>query len=246
MAEVIFTQSQNQRSHFLVFVLRTYLTLVLPVLLVLISVRLVMTPLFLQVEYPRPGFPVDYYGFTIQDRLDYGPYALNYLLNGETIDYLGNLKFPDGTNMYNVRELHHMRDVKIVTQWAFRIAIASGALTFIFAFTLWRNTGNHVELYRGLFNGSVLTLGIVATIIISAFISWDLFFTGFHTIFFASGTWRFEYSDTLIRLFPEQFWFDAAITIGVITVTGAILIMFLSWNGLSNLKRHNFDTHASE
>jgi uncharacterized membrane protein len=47
-------------------------------------------------------------------------------------------------------------------------------------------------------------------------------------MFFAQGTWQFLYSDTLIRMFPEQFWFDAALVIGTLTSLGAIVILILS------------------
>ncbi|MBZ0100422.1 MAG: DUF1461 domain-containing protein, partial [Taibaiella sp.] len=64
---------------------------------------------------------------------------------------------------------------------------------------------------------------------LAAIISWDFFFTCFHSTFFESGTWRFAFSDTLIRLFPEQFWFDAALTIGGLTTFGAVSIVGISW-----------------
>ncbi len=105
--------------------------LALPFLLALISIRLVMTPFFLQIEYNLPGFPEDYYGFTREDRLDYAPSALEYLLNGADIDFLGDLHFPDGSSMYNVRELHHMRDVKSVTQYAYLLAVIGGVIFIV-------------------------------------------------------------------------------------------------------------------
>lgn len=38
---------------------------------------------------------------------------MNYLTNDEGIEFLGDLKFPDGSPVYNERELHHMVDVKV-------------------------------------------------------------------------------------------------------------------------------------
>ena len=51
----------------------------------------------------------------------------------------------------------------------------------------------------------------------------------FHRIFFAEGTWIFLRSDTLIRLFPIQFWIDVAVTAVVMLVAEAILIAFVGW-----------------
>lgn len=208
-------------------ILRTYMTVALPFLLALMSIRFVMTPLFLQFEYNRAGFPDDFYGFTREDRLNYAPYALEYLLNGDDIDFLGDLRFTDGSSMYNARELHHMCDVKVVTQYAYLAAVGGGLTAVIAAFYLYRT--NRSLLRSGLFNGAIFTLSIIATIIVIAVINWDFFFTGFHNLFFTSGTWRFEYSDTLIRLFPEQFWFDAALTIGFLTFLNAVIILVTTW-----------------
>jgi integral membrane protein (TIGR01906 family) len=234
MSETIVNPTQGRTAQPLVTGLRLYVTIALPFLLALISVRVVMSPLFLQVEYNRAGFPEDYYGFTQQDRLTYAPYALDYLLNGENIDFLGDLQFPDGSSMYNVRELHHMRDVKTVTQYAFGLAILGSILYVIAAIYLYRMQPR--LLRNSLFSGALLTLGIIAAIVIIAVVNWDFFFTGFHTLFFASGTWRFEYSDTLIRLFPEQFWFDAALVIGGLTCIGALIILSCTfyWARLSS------------
>lgn len=227
MADLALTaENRPAASPSLRFILRLAIVIPLPILLALTSARLVMTPLFLQVEYNRPGFPADYYGFTTADRLQYAPYALNYLLNADDIDYLGDLRFPDGERMYNTRELHHMRDVKIVTQFAFLLALGLAVEMLIVGFSLYRFSP--AELYAALSGGALLTWGIIAAIVIIAIVSWDYFFTTFHTLFFASGTWRFEYSDTLIRLFPEQFWFDAALTIGALTVAAAGAILFIA------------------
>jgi integral membrane protein (TIGR01906 family) len=217
----------TQHPRILIRVLRVYLTLALPVLLVLASIRVVMTPMFLSFEYMRADFPEDVYGFTREDRLTYAPYAVDYLLNGEGITYLSDLRFPDGTSLYNARELHHMRDVKAVTQIAFFVAVVMGIGAIVVSVVLRRFSGR--SMWQGLFSGSVVTLAIIAAIVIAAVINWDFFFTGFHTLFFTSGSWRFAYSDTLIRLFPEQFWFDAALLIGGLTTLGAAIILVISW-----------------
>ncbi|MBZ0277606.1 MAG: TIGR01906 family membrane protein [Anaerolineae bacterium] len=209
--------------------LQTYLSLAFPILLILIAARLVMTPLFLTFEYNRSDFPPDFYGFTTEDRLQYAPFALNYLLNGVDISYLGDLRFPSGKALYNADELRHMRDVKNVTTFAFGGALLIGALAAGAIYLLWRVPDNRFRIRRAFLNGGILTLALIAATVVTAILNWDYFFTGFHTLFFESGTWRFAYSDTLIRLFPEQFWFDAALTIGGITITGAVSAVVLTW-----------------
>lgn len=215
-----------------ILVLRLFLIIVFPILLVLLSVRLVMTPLFVSFEYHRADFPTDFYGFTREERLRYAPYALDYLLNGEDIDYLADLTFTDGTPLYNERELRHMHDVKLVTQTAFGVALILGAAALAAAIFLARRRELRPVLAGSLLAGALLTLGIIAGIVAIAVVNWDFFFTRFHQLFFEGDTWTFAYSDTLIRLFPEQFWFDAALTIGVLTVLGALLALGIAWRWL--------------
>ena len=74
-------------------------TLLVPIALVGLGLRILLTPLFLQVEYNMPYFPPDQYGFTKADRLKWAPYALNYLTNDADISYLANLKFDDGKSL---------------------------------------------------------------------------------------------------------------------------------------------------
>ena len=206
-------------------ILSAFLTIVFPVLLVMFNVRLVMTPAFLTFEYTRPGFPEDIYGLTQEERLKYAPYATAYLLNGEDITFLGDLRFPDDTPLFNTRELQHMRDVKTITQIAYWATALISLMALGSGIILKRSN----RLTLALFRGSLLTLGIIATVIFLAILNWDFFFTGFHTLFFESGTWYFAYSDTLIRLFPEQFWFDAALLIGGSTALVAMLILLTTW-----------------
>ncbi len=202
-----------------------FVTLTLPLLLILFNSRLVMTPLFLQFEYTRPDFPEDFYGLTQTQRLEYAPYALNYLLNGADIRYLGDLHFDDGSPLFNARELNHMRDVKHLTQILFGLALVTGVLVIGILYRL-RGTA---RLRMALMRGSMLTLGLIAAVAVVATMNWDFFFTGFHQLFFQNGTWYFAYSDTLIRLFPEQFWFDAALVIAGLSIFEALVILLGCW-----------------
>ncbi|MBI1854868.1 MAG: DUF1461 domain-containing protein [Chloroflexi bacterium] len=46
---------------------------------------------------------------------------------------------------------------------------------------------------------------------------------------FEPGSWLFAYSDTLIRLFPLQFWMDATFMITVFSLIGGLLAAFIGW-----------------
>ena len=92
-------------------ILSLIVTLLIPLALLFLGLRLLLTPAFLQLEYRMPGFPDDSYGFTLEDRLHWSRYAVEYLVNDSGIEYLGNLIFEDGSPLFNERELSHMLDV---------------------------------------------------------------------------------------------------------------------------------------
>lgn len=207
-------------------------TILVPIVLLGTGLRLLLSPFFLQIEYSMPGFPDDTYGFTKADRLRWAPFAVDYLINREGISYLGDLKFDDGTPLYNERELSHMHDVKVVTQNAlnvFYFALAGLALI-----GLWSKRGEQWQAFRqGLKRGGWVMIWLAGTIavvvVLGMFVFPGLFwafFTGFHTLFFEGNSWQFAYSDTLIRLFPLRFWQDAFLFAAVIAVLGGLGLAF--------------------
>jgi len=237
---IIETNQPTNTSPALGRILQFWLVLAIPILLVIANVRLLMTPAFLQFEYSRPGFPEDSYGFTQEDRLEYAPLALEYLMNNQGIEFLEVLRLPGekcyppmpaetDCPMYSALELRHMYDVKVVTSTMQLIGLWGGILTMGVLVYLFLDESRHLYIQRGLFQGSILTLVCVGAIIIGAIAAWGVFFDLFHEILFEEGTWRFYFSDTLIRLFPEQFWFDAALIIGGLTTLLAAALLILSW-----------------
>jgi integral membrane protein (TIGR01906 family) len=201
-------------------------TVLLPLVVLMVSVRLLITPLYARVEYRMPGFPEDPYGFTLEDRLKWSAPAIEYLVNSEGINYLGDLAFDDGEPIYNSSELSHMADVKTVVT-GMRIALAALmvgllAITVIAVRKGWRDSFL-VALRRGGWG----VLGLIATILILLVVNFDQLFTWFHQMFFTSGTWQFYTSDTLIRLFPMRFWQDAFIAVGLISVVIGLLLVLL-------------------
>jgi integral membrane protein (TIGR01906 family) len=193
--------------------------------LIMTAVRLLITPVFPQVEYRTPNFPPDSYGFTAEDRLHWSRLAIDYLLNDAGIQYLGDLKFDNGTPLYNERELSHMLDVKVLVQnmivwWYILLAFFVVVAVAAWRFHLLKDLG------LALSRGGWITIGLVAAILVAVAISFDTLFTDFHRIFFTGDTWLFLYSDTLIRLFPMRFWRDGFIAMGGFTIVTALIAAF--------------------
>jgi len=95
--------------------------------------------LFPEIEYRMPGFPADEYGFTIQDRLQWSRISIDYLLNDADISFLGDLTFPDGSPLFNGRELSHMQDVKNVVQPV--LWVGYGVWFLVLGIGLWARFG---------------------------------------------------------------------------------------------------------
>jgi uncharacterized membrane protein len=75
-----------------------------------------------------------------------------------------------------------------------------------------------------LFHGGLLTAGILLVMGLLVAVAWNFVFVQFHEILFPPGTWTFAFEDSLIRLFPEQFWFDFGLLwTGGIFVMGAVI-----------------------
>lgn len=208
-------------------VMQVLLAVFYPVILLVLAVRAVTSPLFLWIEYNRPGFPGDGYGFSTDDRMTYGSYAVDYLSNWSGPRYLGELVNRSGDKLFKDGEVSHMADVKLVILSTF----GAGALLVLFsiiaiAYLRRRSTGG---VRRGLFAGSILTLVTVLGLGALAVLGWQQFFTEFHRIFFASGSWTFALEDTLIRLFPGQFWIDAGIVIAGLVLLTALVTLILTW-----------------
>ncbi len=214
---------------------------IVPVALILFAVRLLLTPAFINIEYNIPGFPADTFGFSKNDRLYYANIARLYLLNNANISYLGNLRFPEGQQvpptscrfmsdcsyLYNDRELKHMEDVKAVVKGALSVWYVS--LLGVFGFGIWAWLGGWWNEYRrGLSRGGWLTVIFIGGILLFVLVAFGVIFVAFHNVFFEAGTWTFLYSDTLIRLFPERFWRDTFLAVGLLAGGAGIALAYLA------------------
>jgi integral membrane protein (TIGR01906 family) len=217
-------------------ILSWLITILVPLALIGLGLRILLSPAFLTVEYNMPYFPPDGYGFTTADRLKWAPYAVDYLTNSADISYLGNLKLDDGSSLYNERELSHMADVKRVTRNALNVWYITLALLTLLGVWSWLRRVDYAQhwtqAYRqGLMRGGWLMVGLAVIIgavaVIGIAVNPDIFFsffTDFHHLFFTGDSWLFLYSDTLIRLFPIRFWQDAFLFDAIVALGGGIVL----------------------
>ena len=199
--------------------------LLVPLALIMLGVRILMTPVFLDVEYRMPGFPDDQFGFGLQDRLKWSKPSVEYLVNGSDIGFLADLKFDNGKSIYNERELSHMADVKKVVQMLLKAWYVDFLALILLGLIAKRGAWLR-DYLLGWKRGGFVTVGLLILLGVFASTSFWQFFAWFHSLFFSGNTWLFEFSDTLIRLFPIRFWEDAVAYIGGFSIVVGLILGF--------------------
>ena len=213
--------------NFISRILKTLLVLFIPIILVLGSARLLATDAYLAFEYGKTSFPPDSYGFTPEQRFDLASSNIHYVRAHLPGDALSKETL-NGAPVYNEREVTHMVDVQAVFQAVLRVWQVAFILLLFLGFVFWQS-GEQMTFASAIKLGGFLTSGIILTIALLAVFAWQTWFDFFHRFFFLPGSWLFSYSDTLIRLFPIKFWFDATLTVSILSLVGGLLLTFIGW-----------------
>ncbi|MCC7165591.1 MAG: TIGR01906 family membrane protein [Anaerolineae bacterium] len=195
----------------------------LPVFLVLSNVNLIMTPWFVRFQYAKPDFPPSE-RFDTASRTKFAIETVRYTRGELTHADLQNL------NVYNERELSHMRDVQDVATRALALDYALGIFIVVGLLVLWR-AASALAAWSALFIGAGLTLAIFGAIGLFALVAFDAFFVLFHRLFFVGDSWLFLTTDSLIQFYPEPFWVDASLGIAVLTLLEALVLLAIGWWG---------------
>lgn len=203
------------------------MTLAVPLVIFALAARAIASTAFLWFEYHRPGFPADDYGFSTEERMRFGSYGVNYILNWAPSSYLREIRVNERTKLFLESEVEHMTDVKVVMLTGMALAAIFLVAALLSARTLtYRSPGT---IRKSLFTGSLLTLLLMLTLMVTAFLGWDAFFTNFHHVLFPQGNWEFRMSDSLIRLYPPQFWVDAGIGFATLALALTGILLALTW-----------------
>jgi integral membrane protein (TIGR01906 family) len=129
-----------------------------------------------------------------------------------------------GQPVLDVRERAHMRDVRGVFAGFFAIVLASAVLLFLVG---WRSRRER-WFWRATRAGAIaLAVGVVVLGAVAA-VAFDTLFEVFHEIFFAGGTYLFDpRTERLVQLFPDQFWFETSVVLGLVLLVLASLVALI-------------------
>ncbi len=159
----------------------------------------------------------------------------------EIIDYFENdartlriVVEEDGeeTALFNARETTHMEDVKALMRVVFRANEVS--LAFVLAYVggvfVWAGQASARRLATLSLAGVGLGFAVVGLVGVFALVggfesTWDRF----HEIAFRNDFWQLDPdTDRLIQMFPEPFWAEMTLLVGVMTVAEALVIVIAS------------------
>lgn len=215
--------------------LRLLIIVLIPVLIILTAASFLATDRYLAFEYGKASFPPDTFGFTPQLRFVLASSNIHYVRAHLPSNELSKQNL-NGTPVYNPREVSHMANVQAVFQSVMRVWQAVAILLILFGLIL-SHRGERKSLASALQSGGLITSAIVLVIALLGLFAWEFWFNTFHLFFFEPGSWLFSYSDTLIRLFPVEFWLDATLTISILSLAGGLLLALAGWRWQLVLKR---------
>jgi integral membrane protein (TIGR01906 family) len=136
-------------------------------------------------------------------------------VRGERVSILSAARLPDGSRAFRVEEVRHMRDVR---SWLWRLlglqVLVAGALGAL----AWRARS---VLARALRAGGVATALLAIAALTAMAFDFDIVLLAFHRLLFAGDSWHFADEDTLIRVYPEQFWNWTGLALGLLVALQA-------------------------
>lgn len=206
------------------------IALAVPAILLANGVRLVTGDWYVRAVYAHGAIPKDDLGLTGAQRTSLALTGLHSIEPDvkDGIELLRRAHLPDGTPAFTSRELRHMSDVRTLLGRLYTVQLAAAALIGALAAGLAFRPSRRLLVPRALRLGAVVTLGIAALVGLLSLVYWPAFSTPFHLLFFGESSWRFADTDTLRRLYPDQFWIDTAIVLGTLAVVQAAALWFLA------------------
>ena len=136
-----------------------------------------------------------------------------------------------GRPLLDAEERSHMHDVSVLVRVLAGIALLAAVLAVVSGAMLRgeRRRMGRIMLVAGAIVGSVAIL-LAGTFAVA----FDAAFLAFHELLFPPGTYLFAEGSNLITLFPEGFWFDAALAAGAAIIISAIVVSLVGlrrWRG---------------
>ncbi|HYO44438.1 MAG TPA: DUF1461 domain-containing protein [Candidatus Limnocylindrales bacterium] len=134
----------------------------------------------------------------------------------------------DGAPVLKESERSHMRDVRGVFFGFFAVA-AVAAVVLVALFLGARGSVARQRFWQRLAKSGVVIVAVTVVGGIAGLLFFDTAFILFHEVFFPGGNYLFDYrTDRLVQLFPEQFWVESTIGVGIVIIGLSLLLSFVA------------------
>lgn len=197
--------------------------------IIAVPVALVTTNVRIAVNEPRVyEYAADHYdtptttGIPRPELLHASGELREYFNNGEgsiavsVRDNQGNL-----VTLFTPQEALHLQDVKALFKDAFRVQEVSilFVLAYVVGVFVWAREGSLRTLAKQLLISGVVSVAVIGVVGGIAAAGFDQSFEQFHQVAFDNDLWQLDpSSDRLIQMFPEAFWQDLSLWIGIGTL----------------------------
>lgn len=136
----------------------------------------------------------------------------------------------DGQPVLKESERGHMRDVRGVFFGFFAVAAAAAILLAVLYLGA-RGAVARRRFWRRLARTGIVIVAVTVVGGALGVVLFDAAFTLFHQVFFPGGNWMFDpRTDRLVQLFPQSFWVESTVAVGVAIIGLAVLLWAVaSW-----------------
>ncbi len=118
-----------------------------------------------------------------------------------------------GRPVLTERERAHLRDVRAVFGAALAVSLASMAILVVG----WALARSRPAFWRAVRWGATGLATAVVVLGAATLVAFDAAFELFHRLFFPAGTYTFDpRTDRLVQLFPDQFWSETTVLLGLV------------------------------
>lgn len=132
--------------------------------------------------------------------------------------------------LFDGREVLHMRDVKELVGKTYRVQEGAFLYMLVFATLGFLIRGSEFARYlRNLINRStVATFIVIIGAAVGATVGFTLLFRLFHELSFNNDLWQLDpRTSFLVQMFPQGFWLEATMLVGIATVVEAGVLVGL-------------------
>ena len=174
---------------------------------------------------------------------------ISYFNSGEEYIDLTVTKNGEPFELFNERELGHLKDVKALIHLDYCLLLGTAIYVGVYAgFVLSRKKRGLRKLARGTVIGSSIALGLIIALGIAAMsVNFDQMFLQFHFLAFTNDLWLLNpTTDYLIMLFPEGFWLDVGIRFGIMIAGVAATLCGISLVYLKRTREKNANLSSDQ